>query len=316
MRIKARPWRSIFAALIAIAGAIAARGWGARSLQGLKDFTHTPTQQAIFLTGFAAFVIFGLAAAVGLSSSARSAMQPVIGQAHAGVVRYVVLLAGVFAWLSIVLALVGVPARQLLTAGAVGGVLLGIAAQQSLGNLFAGLVLLFARPFRVGDHVRFRAGALSGTIEGYVTDLSLTYVRMQTDEGPVLLPNAQALAAAVLLVPEPPGGGDRRPAAGCLGRRRSQGRLLCGWQRWRRHAWQHHPRQRCSGHCRTRHCRTGHCRHGHQRSRQPRSGQLLTRQFRSAEPVRCRDRACRRPYPAGQAGAPAPGRAPDTGPAS
>jgi mechanosensitive ion channel-like protein len=223
VRIKARPWRSIFAALIAIAGAIAARGWGARSLLALKDLSRVPTQhpisatqQAIFLTGFAAFVIFGLVAAVGLSSSARSAMQPVIGQAHAGVVRYVVLLAGVFAWLSIVLALVGVPARQLLTAGAVGGVLLGIAAQQSLGNLFAGLVLLFARPFRVGDHVRFRAGALSGTIEGYVTDLSLTYVRMQTDEGPVLLPNAQALAAAVLLVPEPPGGATADPPPDAL----------------------------------------------------------------------------------------------------
>jgi small-conductance mechanosensitive channel len=206
VRVKARPWRSIFAALIAIAGAVAARGWGARSLLDLGRSIYTPTQQVIFLAGFAAFVIFGLVAAVGLSGSVRSAIQPVIGQAHAGVVRYVVVLAGVFAWLSIVLALVGVPARQLLTAGAVTGVLLGIAAQQSLANLFAGLVLLFARPFRVGDHVRFRAGALSGTIEGYIVDLSLTYVRLDTAEGPVLLPNSQALAAAVLLVPEPPGG--------------------------------------------------------------------------------------------------------------
>jgi hypothetical protein len=206
MRVRARPWRSIFAALIAIAGAIAARVWGAESLRGLEKFHHTPTQQLIFLAGFAAFVIFGLVAAVGLSGSVRSAMLPVIGQAHAGVVRYVIVLAGVFAWLLIVLALVGVQTRQLLTAGAVTGVLLGIAAQQSLANLFAGLVLLFARPFRVGDHVRFRAGALSGTIEGYVTDLSLTYVRLETDEGQVLLPNAQALAAAVLLVPEEPGG--------------------------------------------------------------------------------------------------------------
>ena len=84
------------------------------------------------------------------------------------------------------------------------GVLLGIAAQQSLANLFAGLVLLFARPFRVGDHVRFRAGALSGQIEGVITDISLTYVRLETEEGRVLVPNSQALAAAVLLVPAPP----------------------------------------------------------------------------------------------------------------
>jgi len=90
---------------------------------------------------------------------------------------------------------------QLLVSGAVVGVLVGIAAQQSLANLFAGLVLLFARPFRVGDRVRFRAGALSGEVEGMVIDVSLTYVRLQTDEGPVLLPNSQALAAAVLLLP-------------------------------------------------------------------------------------------------------------------
>ena len=112
------------------------------------------------------------------------------------------LLVGVFAVITIELAIGRVDVKQLLVSGAVAGVLLGIAAQQSLANLFAGLVLLFAHPFRVGDHVRFRAGALSGQIEGIVIDLSLTYVRLETDEGQVLLPNSQALAAAVLLVPD------------------------------------------------------------------------------------------------------------------
>ncbi len=102
------------------------------------------------------------------------------------------------------LAIAQIDVKQLLVSGAVLGVLLGIAAQQSLANLFAGLVLLFARPFRVGDRVRFRAGALSGQIEGVVIDISLTYVRLETDEGLVLLPNSQALAGrAVLLVPGP-----------------------------------------------------------------------------------------------------------------
>ena len=70
--------------------------------------------------------------------------------------------------------------------------------------------LLFARPFRVGDRVRFRAGALSGQIEGTVVDISLTYVRLQTADGPMLLPNSQVLAASVgpLPDPEPPAAGD------------------------------------------------------------------------------------------------------------
>jgi len=58
-------------------------------------------------------------------------------------------------------------------------------------------MLQFAQPFRVGDQVRIRSGALAGTIEGTVVDLSITYVRLDTDDGTILLPNSQVLAAAV-----------------------------------------------------------------------------------------------------------------------
>jgi small-conductance mechanosensitive channel len=190
--------------LLAIAGAVAAEvsgvpAWGkdlgATSLSDLDRF--------LFIGGQAAFLVFGLIAVVGLSSKARWSSQQLIGQAHAGVLRYVLVLVGVFLVLTFSLALAHIDVKQLLVSGAVLGVLLGIAAQQSLANLFAGLVLLFARPFRVGDHVRFRSGTLSGQIEGIVTDVSLTYVRLETEDGRVLIPNSQALAAAVLLIPGP-----------------------------------------------------------------------------------------------------------------
>jgi small-conductance mechanosensitive channel len=164
-------------------------------------------ERIAFICGAVAFFAFGMAAAVGLSARVRATSQQLIGQAHAGVLRYVLVLAGVFAVVTFSLAIGRIDVRQLLVGGAVTGVLLGIAAQQSLGNLFAGLVLLFARPFRVGDRVRFRAGALSGEIEGRVVDISLTYVRLETQGGLVLLPNSQALAAAVLILPEPAASG-------------------------------------------------------------------------------------------------------------
>ena len=82
--------------------------------------------------------------------------------------------------------------------------IVAIAAQQSLANLFAGLVLLFAHPFQVGSRVQFRAGALGGQMDGLVTDVGLTYVRVLTDEGTALLPNVQALGAIVLTIPERP----------------------------------------------------------------------------------------------------------------
>jgi small-conductance mechanosensitive channel len=198
VRTKARPWRSIFALVLALAAAGVAVRYGHGTDAG------TATARTIRYSSAAAFFVFGMAAAFGLSGQARSSLQPVIGQAHAGVVRYAVVLISLFILLVGSLELVGVSPRQLVVGGAVTGVLLGIAAQQSLANLFAGLVLLFARPFRVGDRVRFRAGALSGQIDGLVIDVSLTYVRLDTEDGLVMVPNAQALAAAVVMLKPPP----------------------------------------------------------------------------------------------------------------
>jgi len=211
VRSRARPWRSIFALLTAIAIAIATGLWGKGGALAHAAHLSPATQKIITIAGAVAFLIFGMAAALGLSGKARSTLQPLIGQAHAGIVRYVLVLAGVFTILTVSLAIGGVSPRQLLVGGAVTAVVLGIAAQQSLSNLFAGLVLLFASPFRVGDRVRFRAGALSGQIEGIVTDLSLTYVRLETEDGRVLLPNSQALAAAVVLVPAEPQASEPAP---------------------------------------------------------------------------------------------------------
>jgi small-conductance mechanosensitive channel len=200
VRARARPWRSIAALILAIAGALAAE-FSQLNYRTFSEPGHH-VQKIEWLTGLVAFFVFGMAAAIGLSAWTRSGLRPLVGRAHAGIVRYVLLLAGVFAIATISLYLLGIKPDKLLVGGAVTGVLLGIAAQQSLANLFAGLVLLFASPFRVGDHVRFRAGALSGEIEGVVTDLSLAYVRLQTAQGSMLLPNSQALAAAVLLIPD------------------------------------------------------------------------------------------------------------------
>ena len=208
VRARARPWRSIFALVIALVGAGVAIRWGNELSHALSHNENpklapldTGTPRAFTYGGAAAFFIFGMAAAFGLSGAAGRSLRPALGQAHAGIVRYAVLVISLFVFLVGTLQLFQVPIGQLVLGGAVAGVLLGIAAQQSLANLFAGLVLLFAHPFRVGDHVRFRAGALSGQIEGVITDVSLTYVRLDGEDGRVLIPNAQALAAAVLLVP-------------------------------------------------------------------------------------------------------------------
>jgi hypothetical protein len=93
--------------------------------------------------------------------------------------------------------LMKVPIGQLLVGGAVTTILLGIAGQQSLANIFAGLVLLLSRPFMVGDYIRLKSGALGGITDGLVAEIGITYLRLDTEDGTLHLPNSQVLAAAV-----------------------------------------------------------------------------------------------------------------------
>jgi small-conductance mechanosensitive channel len=103
-----------------------------------------------------------------------------------------------------VFAVLDVSIDHLLVGAGLAGVVLGIAAQQSLGNVFAALVLLLARPFKVGDHVRIRSGALGGIFDAWVLEVSLTYVTVRTDDGDLKIPNSAMLAAGVGQLPRTP----------------------------------------------------------------------------------------------------------------
>jgi len=207
VRARTRPWRYIFAlvlAIIAAAVSVEARHTAdVLSLPGRPNGTTwlSPLGQSgnrilEYGTAVAFFLLAGVAA-IGLSNKARDVLQPRVGSAHAGIIRFSVVLAGGLATIIITLQLFNIAVTQLIVGGALTGVLVGIAAQQSLANAFAGIVLLLARPFQVGDQVGIRSGALSGLFEGTVSEVSITYVRLETENGPVHLPNSQVLAAAV-----------------------------------------------------------------------------------------------------------------------
>jgi hypothetical protein len=95
------------------------------------------------------------------------------------------------------LSLLNVSLGHLLDDATLVGVVLGIAATQTLGNVFAGMVLMLARPFTIGDTIRVRSGAMGGLFNGTVLGMSLTYVTMSTDDGLLKVPNSGMLAAAV-----------------------------------------------------------------------------------------------------------------------
>jgi small-conductance mechanosensitive channel len=196
VRARTRPWRSIIALVLAVIAA-GASYWAANGGQGTLTFAGHSAASLLNIGGAVLFCLLSLIAILGLSGKVREALATQIGSAHAAVVRYAIVLAGGIIILLITLVLVGVDVRDLIVGGAFAAVLLGIAAQQAFNNLFAGLVLLLARPFAVGDSVRMRGGAVSGQIDGIVTDIGITYVRLNTDDGPLSVPNAQVLASAV-----------------------------------------------------------------------------------------------------------------------
>jgi small conductance mechanosensitive channel len=121
--------------------------------------------------------------------------------ATAGPVGFLIRLGMLAVTLLIALSVAGVEARTLLVGGAFTAVILGLAAQQTLGNLFAGMVLLSARPFRVGDRVRLQGGPLAGQIEGTVSSQGLLYTTFVTGEDSVMVPNSVVLAVAVTAQP-------------------------------------------------------------------------------------------------------------------
>jgi len=210
-RVHARPWRAIISAVLAvIAGAVASTADTA-----FKDWTGNGhyVYKIVAAGCIAAFFLFGTVAVVGLAGKARQVLSPLVGSSHAAVVRYAILLIGGVTILILGVGLMKVPIGQLLVGGAVTTILLGIAGQQTLSNVFAGLVLLLSRPFNVGDFIRLKSGALGGVTDGLVAEIGITYLRLDTEDGTLHLPNSQVLAAAVGPI-APPRRGASEPAAG------------------------------------------------------------------------------------------------------
>jgi small-conductance mechanosensitive channel len=202
VKAKARPWRAIFAAVLALAAAVTSSyvthvitTWP--SAHRLTN-PNPPLSYDIVAYGTAtAFVLLASAATLGLAAKARDMLLPRVGSAHAAMVRIVLTLIGAIITLIVPLALFRLNIAQLVLGGTLLVALLGIASQQTLANLFAGLVLLVSRPFGVGDYARFTSGTIGGQYEGTVIEIGLTYVRVDTRDGAISMPNTQVLNSVV-----------------------------------------------------------------------------------------------------------------------
>ena len=123
--------------------------------------------------------------------------------ATAGTVGFVVRALLVVLVAIVALSVAGASFKTLLVGGGFTAVIVGLAAQQTLGNGFAGMVLLSARPFRVGERVRLQAGAVGGTVEGIVSSLGLLYTTLTAGADQIMIPNSVVLSAVVVPLREP-----------------------------------------------------------------------------------------------------------------
>ena len=148
-------------------------------------------------------VIVGWSFARQLGSVLRPRLLARTEPGTAGIAEFTIRLVAIAAMLIVSLRIAGVELGALALGASFTAVVFGLAAQQTFGNILAGIVLLSARPFTVGDRVRFAGFGMD--VEGTVAGHGLLYVTMRDGDDLVLVPNNTALTMSVRPIREPAG---------------------------------------------------------------------------------------------------------------
>jgi small-conductance mechanosensitive channel len=100
----------------------------------------------------------------------------------------VIVFVGVFSAL-LVIPQVRAIAGGILASGAVLAVVLGFAAQRTIGNFIAGILIAFSQPVRLGDEVEVEGG------RGVVEEIGLTYTWVRLPDGDrLVIPNERLVS--------------------------------------------------------------------------------------------------------------------------
>ena len=151
----------------------------------------------------AALVVLGWGLARTLGRGLAAPLYRRLEPGTAGIIGFLIRLITIGVMLVVALRIAGLDTGTLAAGGAFTAVILGLAAQQTLGNIFAGLVLLTTRPFRVGERIRITGGMMAGSIEGIVASLGLFYVTLISGADKTMIPNSAMLQLAVSPLREP-----------------------------------------------------------------------------------------------------------------
>jgi len=112
---------------------------------------------------------------------------------------------------AVLLHLLGVPVESIFFGSAFAGIILGLAGQTVLANVFAGLLIIFAAPFRAGERVSLLSTSFGtiwptypremtyATLTGTIADIGYFYTTLQLDSGRATrIPNSIVIQALVV----------------------------------------------------------------------------------------------------------------------
>jgi small conductance mechanosensitive channel len=158
---------------------------------------------ATILVGYFAAVLFG--------SAVRIYLKHIGDIGHSTVVRFVTNIVVAMIVVAALLSLFNVSLSSLLLSSAFAGIVIGLAAQTVLANVFAGFLVILATPFRVGDRIALvtaNYGAfgptyphemLYPTYTGTVQTIELSYTTLRLDNGRIAkIPNSILVGALTL----------------------------------------------------------------------------------------------------------------------
>lgn len=163
-----------------------ALGWSDKAMNIVQ--THGPNVVAGLVIIFVTWIVSKWVQRLILRAIERAKVDLALGRFLASIGRYTVLLAGGLAALQ----RMGIEATSLTAIFASAGLAVGLALQGSLGNFASGVMLLFFRPFELGDVVN------AGGVTGLVEDIGIFATTLMTPSNEkMIVPNGAITAGNI-----------------------------------------------------------------------------------------------------------------------
>jgi small conductance mechanosensitive channel len=157
--------------------------------------------EPVRLAAAGALVVLGWAFASNLGRALQPRLADRFDSATAGVAGFLIRLCTLVAILFASLRIAGLNPAALALGASFTAIIVGLAAQQTFGNLFAGVVLVATRPFSIGERVRFNGYGMD--VEGTVAAHGLLYLTLTDDDDVIMVPNSTVLTMSIRPLRQP-----------------------------------------------------------------------------------------------------------------